>query len=392
LNNERKNLQEAMDAVTKYGSIASAAKELGIPRKTLSGRYNKALDKGFVSGAPMLSPDQEIGLDSKLKSISKEKRELQKKYDELLKIYDQAKNQNSVIEQFSKNINLIETEKIYIEKDSEKSESTAIILCSDLHYEEVVESDKIDGLNEYNTDISKKRFNKLFQNSLKLIEMCRSSSNIEKLVLWLGGDFLTGYIHDENIQNNSLSPIEACIDIYSMCISAIDFLVENGSFREIIIPTSVGNHARTVKKMPSTMITENSYEWLLYNFLSNHYSRSEVVKFKLSRGYFNWLDIYGYPIRFHHGHYVKYQGGISGLSLPLNKSIHMWNDAKPAYIDCIGHWHQRLSGKNHLVNGSIIGYNGYAQSIKAQFEKPQQTLFLMHNKYGRTVEMPIFVE
>jgi hypothetical protein len=58
----------------------------------------------------------------------------------------------------------------------------------------------------------------------------------------------------------------------------------------------------------------------------------------------------------------------------------------------LGHWHQRLSTRDFVINGSIIGYNAYALSIKASFERPQQSFFLMHPKRGKTVECPIFVD
>jgi len=389
---ESVKLQEAVDSVEKYGSVAAASKALGVPRKTLSGRYHKAIDKGYVAGVKPLSPDQEIHLDSKLKSVVKEKRELQKKYDELLKLFENKTGQSDVIEKFNENIQSLDYEKIQIISDKSPSESTAIMLCSDLHYEETIDPDTIDNLNEYNTKIATQRFHKLFQNGLKLIDMCRSKSNIKKLVLWLGGDLINGYIHDEFIENNQMSPIESSIDVYGLCVSAINFLVENGDFDEIVVVSNIGNHGRTTAKMGVTTAYENSYEWLIYNFLSSHYKESNVVKFKLSKGYFNWLSVYGYDLRFHHGHSVKYGGGIGGITVPLNKAIAQWNQARTAYLDIMGHYHQLMSSKNFIVNGSIVGYNAYAQSIKAAFEKPQQGLFLMHPRYGRTIEAPIFLE
>jgi len=392
VNDERKNLQEAVDSVKKYGSIAAAAKVLKIPRKTLSGRYNKALDKGYVSGTPMLSTEQEIGLDSKLKTVVREKRDLQKKYEELLKLFEYQSGQINTIELFSKNIDLIQHEKIKIVSEGKPSESTAIILCSDLHYEETVDPRTVDGLNEYNITIAKERFHKVFQNGLKLIEMCRSKSNIKKLVLWLGGDLISGYIHEELVENNAMSPIEASIDVYKLCVSAIDFLIEAGDFNEIVIVTSVGNHSRTTEKIRISTCVENNYEWLIYNFLSSHYEKSDIIKFKLSRGYFNYLDIYDYTVRFHHGNFIRYSGGVGGISIPINKAIAQWNQGKYADLDVFGHWHQRLSSKNFIVNGSIIGYGPYSLSIKAAFEKPQQSFFLVHPIWGKTVEAPIFVD
>lgn len=392
MNDERKNLQEAVDGVKKYGTISEAAKQLNIPRKTLSSRYNKALDKGYISGTPLLSAEQEIGLDSKLKTVAREKRDLQKKYEELLKLFEDQSGQINTIESFGKNIDLIQHEKIKIISDGKPSESVAVILCSDLHYEETVDPRTVDGLNEYNIKTAKERFHKVFQNGLKLIEMSRSKSNIKKLVLWLGGDLISGYIHEELVENNAMSPIEASIDVYKLCVSAIDFLIEAGDFDEMVIVTSVGNHSRTTEKIRISTCVENNYEWLIYNFLSSHYEKSDIIKFKLSRGYFNYLDIYDYTVRFHHGNFIRYSGGVGGISIPINKAIAQWNQGKYADLDVFGHWHQRLSSKNFVVNGSIIGYGPYSLSIKAAFEKPQQSFFLVHPTWGKTVEAPIFVD
>jgi hypothetical protein len=37
----------------------------------------------------------------------------------------------------------------------------------------------------------------------------------------------------------------------------------------------------------------------------------------------------------------------------------------------------------------MIGFNNYAESIKATFEKPKQTFFLVDEKRGQTVVCPI---
>lgn len=389
---ERTVLQETVDAVAKYGSITAAAREMGIPRKTLSGRYNKALDRGYSAGTPMLTPNQEIKLDSKLKSITLSHRLLKKKYEELLDMSRKQSEGLSNIEVLTQKISSVKHEQIKIISDGKPSESTAVIMCSDLHFEETVDPDTIDGLNEYNPKIAQARLHKVFQNGLKLIEMSRSKSNIKKLILWLGGDFIAGYIHEELMEKNSMSPIDASIQVYKLLVSSIDFLVENGKLDEIVVVTSVGNHARTTDKIRISTSVENNYEWLIYNFLESHYEKSDVVKFKLSRSYFNYLEVYGYMLRFHHGNYIRYGGGVGGITVPLNKAIAQWNQAKPVYMDIFGHWHQRISTKNAICNGSIIGYGPYAMSIKAAFERPQQSFFLMHPRWGRTLEAPIFVD
>lgn len=392
MSNENNILQQSIDSVNKYGSIAAAAKALKIPRKTLSTRYNKAIDRGYIAGTPQLSPEQEIGLDSKLKSVVKDKRELQKKYDELLRLFDNQSSRFNTIELFDERLQKTEYEKIKISQYTKASESTAVILCSDLHYEDVIDPNKVDNLNEYNPKIATQRFQKLFQNVLKLVEINRHGTTIKQCVVWLGGDLINGGIHDELKENNEISAIEASIEVFKLCVSAIDFLVEHGGFEKIIVVPSIGNHGRTTEKRRISTACENSYEWLIYNFLANKYEKSEIVNFKLSKGYFNWLNIYGYDLRFHHGDNIRYAGGIGGVCVPVNRAIAQWDRAQRAYLDIFGHWHQLISSDKFIINGSIVGYSPYAVSIKAAFEKPQQFMFLMSSKYGRTVQCPIFLE
>lgn len=387
-----KRLQQAIEAVEKYGSITEAAKQLGIPRKTLSGRYNNAKNRGIVTGMPPLTDEHSVVLDSKFKKLVDEKRVLQRRYNELLLTLEKENKASKTIQSFENQLKTTKPLEIKVGSNKSQSESTAVVLCSDLHFEEVVDPSTINNLNEYNTIIARKRFANLINNSIKLTDMCRNKSTIDKLIFWLGGDFISGYIHEELMEGNSMSPVDSCIEVFALLIGGIDFLLKHGNFKQIIIPTNVGNHSRTTAKNRISTLVQNNYEWLIYQFLDTHYKNNDKIKFQLTRGYFNYLKIYDYTIRFHHGNNVRYGGGVGGLTIPLNKAISMWNQAKFADLDVLGHWHQKLSSKNYVVNGSIIGYNAYAQSIKASFEKPQQTFFLMHPRWGKTVEAPIFVE
>lgn len=387
-------LQEAVDAVKQHGSITNAANALAIPRKTLSGRYNKAIDLGYSPGGPALSIDQEIAVDSKLKRLAQEKRETEKKYQALLKVLEKK---DHVLSEYEAVASLIDddlgADPIRVTtKTKKKSESTVVLPLSDIHYEELVDPATINNLNKHNPQISTERFNKYFENAVRLIDMSRSNTEINTLILWLGGDFINGYIHEEMVETNAMSPPDACIKVFSLIIAGIDFLIEHAKVEEIIVPTSVGNHARTTEKRRVATNVQNSYEWILYNFLAKHYEDNEQVRFKLSRGYHNIVDVYGYKIRFHHGENVRYQGGVGGLTIPLNKAIKAWNEANQVDLDVIGHWHQLTFNKKFIVNGSIVGYNAYAESIKAEFERPQQAFFLMHPRYGKTIQAPIFVD
>ena len=128
----------------------------------------------------------------------------------------------------------------------------------------------------------------------------------------------------------------------------------------------------------------------MYHNLANYFRGNKRVTFLIADGYLSYVKVYDFMIRFHHGHAMKYGGGIGGLFIPTFKAISQWQKMKHADLDCFGHFHQFKDGGNFICNGSIIGYNSFALQIKADYETPRQTFFLIDSKRGcKTVTTPI---
>ncbi len=272
---------------------------------------------------------------------------------------------------------------------TEKAEAVAVALASDWHAEETVKSASTNGLNEYNLDIAQARIEKFFAKVARLTDIERGGAKIDDLVLWLGGDLMTGMIHEELAETNSMTPTEVVLWLQDRVLSGLETLRPH--FRRILIPTSYGNHGRNTKMMRHGTGAQHSYEWLLYKVLEGR-TKSDDVVWQISDSYFNFMNVFDKRVRFHHGDGLKYQGGIGGLTVPTEKAIASWNKSpNRADLDVFGHWHQYQQSRSWLCNGSLIGYNAYALSIKASFEPPTQTFFLIDKKRGRTMTAPILL-
>ena len=94
---------------------------------------------------------------------------------------------------------------------SDDTEAVAVVLASDWHIEEPVKRQSVNGLNEYNLEIAEKRIHEFFVNVTKLLKKEQENSRIDTLILWLGGDFNSNNIHDELLETNQLTPIEAIL-------------------------------------------------------------------------------------------------------------------------------------------------------------------------------------
>jgi hypothetical protein len=256
-----------------------------------------------------------------------------------------------------------------------------------------VDSDSINGLNEFNLEIADTRIKRFWQSSDRLVKLLKQDVKISQIVLGLLGDFITGQIHGaENAETNQLLPVDAICWVQNRIINGIEFLLDEHQ-GEILVVCKVGNHSRTThQNRLNGMENGHSLEYLMYVHLKMYFRNEPRITFVIDRSYHTFLDIYDMTVRFHHGHRLKYGGGRGGLFTPTYDAIDNWNKAKRANLDIFAHFHQMRDGGNFMCNGSLIGYNGYAQAIKASYEAPKQTLALIDKKRGRTCTWPILLE
>lgn len=339
-----------------------------------------------VPAAP--SPAVLVNQDRERERHKNELAILKRKYNDLLKTVEIHETQLEAVKMLRENVDSAIIEPVH---GSGTNEGTVVWVASDWHTEENVGAE-VGGLNTYNVDIAKQRAIKFFQSGLRLTQLLHQDIKISTIVLALLGDFITNDIHGaENAEKNEYQPIHALIIAQNMLVSGIDFVLANSAYN-LVIPCHSGNHSRTTITTRFASENGHSLEYLMYLFLADHYRHEPRIQFIIPEGMHSYLQIYDTTIRFHHGHAVKYGGGVGGIYIPVNKAIAQWNKGRSADLDVFGHFHQMRDGGNFLCNGSLIGYNAFALSIKADFERPKQTLFLMDKKRGRTCTWPILVQ
>ena len=268
------------------------------------------------------------------------------------------------------------------------TEAVAVVLASDWHIEEPVKKQSVNGLNEYNLTIAEQRVQEFFANTVTLLRKEQAAVRIDTMVLWLGGDFISNNIHDVLLETNQLSPIEAILLAQNWLENGIRYLIANTDVK-LIIPCSVGNHSRITQKVHINTESGNSLEAYMYHMLSKHIE-DDRVQFIINESYFTYLDIFGMTLCFHHGHAHKYNSGVGGLYIPVRRAIGQWNQKRRVDLWVFGHFHSYIQDPAFVCNGSLIGWNAYADRLNVNYEPPKQTFFLLDKKRKcRTVTMPI---
>lgn len=277
-------------------------------------------------------------------------------------------------------------------KPSKRGSATAIICATDWHAEENVDPSIIDNANEFNLDICRRRVSRLWEKSLYLLEFSRGISNVTDGILWLGGDLVNGVIHEELEEGNFLGPSEAVIFIQDLVAEGIDRILKQAKFSSLTVVTNQGNHGRSTRKKRISTGYRHSWEYLAYNNLARLYQKDKRVRFQIAKGYHNTIDVQGSAVRFHHGDSIKYAGGVGGLTVPARKKIAQWNKRATADLDIFGHFHQFIDMWDFFSCGCLVGYNGYALEIAADYQPPTQGYLVIDKRYGKVMALPVFVE
>lgn len=275
-----------------------------------------------------------------------------------------------------------------------KSGTVAVVVpASDWHVEERVFSASVNGKNHFDICVAERRIKVFYQKVLEMIEWQNHQATVGELWHPILGDLLSGYIHEELLETNTLSPTEACVFLQEMICSGINLWLRETKL-PIYIPTCCGNHSRTTAKKRIKTNHRNSFEWLLYMTLAKYYASNRRVTWMVGEGHHNIQTIMGRKVRFHHGDGLRYNGGVGGITIPVNKAIDKWQKITTCDFDIFGHWHQYLYHYPSWVScGSLIGYSEYALEVcKAEFQHPTQAFIVIDRGLGISLCTPIYLE
>ena len=244
-----------------------------------------------------------------------------------------------------------------------------ILPISDVHYGEVVDGRTINGLNNYNMEIAKKRHELLFRKNYEFASIygCRD------LHIFMLGDIFSGNIHAELRETNQKVITDCVLDYYSFIIGMID--AYSKLYDRITISCVVGNHARNTDKYQFKNKGKDSYEYILYGFMQKYYelpSSPENVSVNLTDSTVMFSKVGNQVWKLEHGD--RYKGGgafVSPFSTVVRdnfKDKGMFHGSDEQDFDAVimGHWHiggeMALSGTNTPVylNPSIVGPGEYS--------------------------------
>ncbi len=269
------------------------------------------------------------------------------------------------------------------------------LFASDWHWGEVVDQEQINGVNKYNLRIAHARAKRMVERSIDLLKNHMVNPSYPGIVFSLGGDMVSGDIHDELRESNELPTIPTVLDLLEVLCACIKSLAD--AFGHIHVPCVTGNHGRNTLKMRAKGRVHTSYDWLLYCLLEREFKNDKRVSFQVSNGPDCSYSIYGHRYLLTHGDQFRGGDGMVGALGPILRGDHKKrsrNGQIGLEFDTmlLGHWHQYCHLGRVIVNGSLKGYDEYANAGNFAFEMPKQALFITHPRHGITFALPVVLE
>lgn len=274
-------------------------------------------------------------------------------------------------------------------------------MWSDWHWGEKVDPSQIGGKNKFNHAIAAKRVKRLVDNTLDLTLHHMVRPQYPGIVICLGGDMITGAIHEDLAQSNEGPVLASLLDVQENLITAISTMSDN--FEQVFIPCVVGNHGRNTLKPRAKDRVKTSLEWFMYLQVAKHFDQDRYggrVKFFIPNEADARFTVNGHSFLLTHGDAIAGKGGdgIIGAIGPIARGaqkIIRSTTPRPDTI-IIGHYHTYIPRGDALpvvANGSLIGHNEYAElMLRVPASRPTQALWFMHRKHGFTAQWPVYLD
>ena len=405
-------LKEVAKAYLAYGRVAGA-KSMGMNYNTFSSRVRKAEEAGLLQLQGFQKPKGKV-LDSAPAPAAHVIDKLVKaKFDaEQERLRDQVRELKAQVESVKRetmDAEYIKSTIIGIRDSLDDVPSWVLrpmakkhagnvptLFASDWHAGERVFPEQINGVNEFDLAIMERRARRMVEVATALLKHHLTSKAYPGIVLPLGGDMVTGDIHEELVNTNDSPTPVAVVRLWGTLVWCIKTLADE--FGHVFVPCVTGNHGRLTKKMQNKNRNFTNWDWLVYMFLAKHFENDKRIVFNVARGIDVDWNVFGYRYHLEHGDNLGRGGdGIIGAIGPIIRGDHrnrsLATQINRAYDTMmVGHWHQLIQLQRVIVNGSGKGYDEYARSNKFPFEIPQQALWVTNAEQGISFQMAVHLE
>jgi hypothetical protein len=267
-----------------------------------------------------------------------------------------------------------------------KKRSVIGLLLTDLHVGEVVDPDEISGLNAYNPEIFQQRIRRYIMAACEVGVRWSSDCQNQGAFVVIGGDLISGDIHDELRMTNALTAHEQALLAAQELTAGLKHVAD--TYGRVHVVCVAGNHGRTTVKPSQKQYARLSYDTLTTKMVAMSLAGDKRITIDIPNSRDAIVPIFGRNVFINHGDGMGTGGGMgfAGPILPIargSKKVELQQFRAKRSFDLLlhGHYHHSANQNMTLSNGSFPAYTEYGNGLRMGVEPPQQWLFLLHERW-----------
>lgn len=391
---------EIVAGIKEHGNESALARAFGIPRPSLQHHINnrvglrdrvqearRSTRERLRADKPRPQPGDDVTRDEQLEQ---ENRELRKALD---RARSEDVREQRVIDAITTQLAVKSPryKPAKAERKRSKVDHEFVLLLSDLHAGEVVSAEETAGVNEYDWDVMLARLERLRDGILSYREH-RSASVACLHILGLG-DMLSGNIHEELRETNSVPLAEATVQLGLDLADWVETFIPE--FPAVRFSGVVGNHPRETKKRAAKRKFSNA-DWTCYQIMRQRLAKCDVAC-DIPKAQRHMIEVCERHILMSHGDAV---GPSAMVGVPTGGIVRHVARLSNQYASMgrpfdhfvCGHFHEAnmYKGRRIFINGSVVGPSEYGLEAFGEAEPPAQLLIPFNRKHG--AEGPSFVD
>ena len=258
-----------------------------------------------------------------------------------------------------------------------KSDSVIVVaMLSDTHWDIVVRPEDVGGINAYDRTIATER-TKTWAHKLASLPELGPAATIEGCILLWAGDMMNGPIDAAHMVGAEDTTLGTLLYWSEQAAAAITLLAD--AYGHVHVPVVVGNHGRQTMKPRTSLKARDNLDWFLAHEVRRLTSSDERITWQIDEAPTAEFMVFKNRHVTQHGDEARGGGGIGGIWPPIMrmtaKKQQAWTSlGKPFRTLWMGHWHTATWGASDqfVVNGSLIGPDGYSMGLNLPPEPPTQ--------------------
>ena len=277
-----------------------------------------------------------------------------------------------------------------IPKGKKVSTIMAHAVITDLHAEETIDPEEMEGYGCYSWSVFLDRMWHTITKCIQIVDLARHSNRVTEISVFLLGDNVTGDIHADGERTASISLPLAIVEIGDIIAQSLNYL--SAHFEKVTVVCICGNHGRKDLKPVTKQRADRNWDSSVYHIARKITRDNHRIEWIIPRSPAIIYNAPGVDFLLKHGDGIMSSGTTPYYGIVRDTAREQSKRRKEGGFDYViqGHLHHYgLVEGCRIIAPSLIGPNQYSFNLLHATYPAEQLLLFTSAEHGLISQHPI---